>query len=151
REFAEAGLDSLKLQLFSEAPIYPALETAKLADSLSYLLEKGGAENAFVKQIMANLSPSARATELVTGTKLADVKYRQELAAGRTSAIASPDDPMIALARAVDPAARKVRKTYEEKVEEPLRQAYAKIAKARFAIEGENTYPDATFTLRLAF
>ena len=35
REYAEAGLDSLKLQLFSEAPIYPDLETVKLADSLS--------------------------------------------------------------------------------------------------------------------
>jgi hypothetical protein len=44
-----------------------------------------------------------------------------------------------------------VRKTYEDKVEEPLRQAYAKIAKARFVIEGESTYPDATFTLRLAY
>ena len=30
-------------------------------------------------------------------------------------------------------------------------QAYAKIAKAKFAVEGTNTYPDATFTLRLAF
>ena len=55
------------------------------------------------------------------------------------------------LARTVDGPARKVRKTYEDKVEEPLRQAYAKVAKARFAIEGDNTYPDATFTLRLAF
>ncbi len=53
REYAEAGLDSLKLQLFSEAPIYPDLETVKLTDSLGYLLERAGAENAFVKQIMA--------------------------------------------------------------------------------------------------
>jgi hypothetical protein len=44
-----------------------------------------------------------------------------------------------------------VRKTYDDRVEEPLRQAYAKIAKAKFAIEGTDTYPDATFTLRLAF
>ncbi len=58
---------------------------------------------------------------------------------------------MIVLARTVDPKAREVRKTYEEKVEEPLRQAYAKIAQAKFAIEGTSTYPDATFTLRLAF
>ncbi|HEY5313876.1 MAG TPA: S46 family peptidase, partial [Pirellulales bacterium] len=43
------------------------------------------------------------------------------------------------------------RKIYDEKIEEPMRQAYAKIAHARFAIEGQNTYPDATFTLRLAF
>ena len=32
-----------------------------------------------------------------------------------------------------------------------MQQAYAKLAKARFALEGTNVYPDATFTLRLAF
>jgi hypothetical protein len=58
---------------------------------------------------------------------------------------------MIQLARLIDPPAREVRKTYEEKVDEPLKQAYAKIASAKFAIEGATTYPDATFTLRLAF
>jgi hypothetical protein len=151
REYAEAGLDSLKQQLFSEAPIYPALETAKLGDSLSYLMERAGAENPFVKQILADMPPGGRATQLISGTKLADVKFRRQLADGGSSAIESSDDPLIALARTVDGPARKVRKTYEDKVEEPLRQAYAKIAKARFAIEGDNTYPDATFTLRLAF
>ena len=34
-----------------------------------------------------------------------------------------------------------VRKTYEEQVEEPLRQAYAKIANARFALYGTGIYP----------
>jgi len=150
REYAEAGLDSLKQQLFSEAPIYNDLEIVKLTDSLSYLLEKAGGED-YAKQIMADMSPVARATLLVSGTKLADVAYRKKLAEGGRAAIESCDDPMIALARSIDPAARSVRKTYEDSVEEPLRQAYAKIAKARFAIEGESTYPDATFTLRLAF
>jgi hypothetical protein len=150
REYAEAGLDSLKQQLFSEAPIYNDLEIVKLTDSLSYLLEKAGDED-YAKRIMANMSPVARATQLVSGTKLADVAYRKKLADGGRAAIESCDDPMIALARTIDPAARAVRKTYEDSVEEPLRQAYAKIAKSRFAIEGESTYPDATFTLRLAF
>ena len=151
REYAEAGLDSLKQHLFSEAPVYPDLETVKLTDSLGYLLERAGAENPFVKQIMADMSPSARAAQLVAGTKLADVKVRKQLAEGGKRAIESSDDPMIALARTVDGPARKVRKTYEDKVEEPLRQAYAKVAQARFAIEGDTTYPDATFTLRLAY
>src|SRR5207237_376228 len=31
------------------------------------------------------------------------------------------------------------------------RQAYAEIAKARFAVEGTSSYPDATFTLRLSY
>ena len=41
---------------------------------------------------------------------------------------------MIHLARLVDGPPRKVRRTTEEQVDEPLRQAYAKIAKARFAV-----------------
>jgi hypothetical protein len=151
REYAEAGLDSLKQQLFSEAPIYPDLETVKLADSLGYMLERAGANDSLARQVLSGNSPQQRAADLVNGTKLADVKFRKQLAAAGKSAIETSDDPMIALARMVDGPARKVRKNYEDKVEEPLRQAYAKIAKARFAIEGDNTYPDATFTLRLAF
>ena len=58
---------------------------------------------------------------------------------------------MIALAKLVDPPARRVRQTYEQQVDEVQRQAYGKIANARFAIYGTTIYPDATFTLRLAF
>ncbi len=155
REYAEAGLDSLKQQLFSEAPIYPALETSKFADSLSYLLEQSAGQNEadrdFALQLLANMSPADRAAQLVNGSKLADVEVRKKLAEGGTGAIAASDDPMIVLARTIDPKARAVRKQYEEQVEEPLRQAYAKIAQAKFAVEGTSTYPDATFTLRLAF
>jgi hypothetical protein len=43
-----------------------------------------------------------------------------------------------------------VRKTHDAQ-EEIKKQAYADIAKARFAIEGTNGYPDATFTLRLSY
>jgi hypothetical protein len=51
----------------------------------------------------------------------------------------------------VDPHARAIRKVAETEIEEPKRQAYASLAKVRFALDGTNTYPDATFTLRLAF
>ena len=42
REYSEAGLDSLKLQLFSDAPIYDDLETVQLADSLGMMAEMHG-------------------------------------------------------------------------------------------------------------
>src|SRR5207302_4498973 len=59
-------------------------------------------------------------------------------------------DPMIDLARAIDSTARTAKKTFETQ-EEIKHQAYAEIAKARFAIEGTSNYPDATFTLRLSY
>jgi hypothetical protein len=151
REFRESNQESLEQQLFSEAPIYDDLETAKLADSLSMFMELAGAENEWVRKTLQGRSPQARADELVRGSRLKDVAFRKELAKGGRSAIDGSNDPMILLARLIDPPARAVRKTYEEKVDEPMKQAYGKIAKARFAIEGTDTYPDATFTLRLAF
>jgi hypothetical protein len=151
REYGEAGLDSLKQQLFSEAPIYPDLEIVKLSDSLGMLMEIEGADDPLVKQILAGRSPRERAAELVTGSKLADVALRKKLAEGGPAAIESSRDPMLELARLVDGPARKVRRIQEEQVEEPQRQAYGKIAQARFAIYGDSVYPDATFTLRLAY
>ena len=150
REYAEAGLESLEQELYSEAPIYADLETVKLADSLSFCLELLGGDNPLAREILAGKSPRERAADLVAGSKLADVKVRREIAAGGKQAIESSDDALIQLARLVDGPSRAVRKKYEEKVDEPLRQAYGKIAKARFAVDGESTYPDATFTLRLA-
>src|SRR3954451_22876749 len=58
---------------------------------------------------------------------------------------------MIQLARLVDPRARELRTQFEQQYDEPQKQAYAKVASARFAVLGSTTYPDATFTLRLAF
>ena len=151
REFSEANLEPLKLQLFSEAPIYDDLETVKLADSLGLMMEVMGADSDLVKKVMAGKSPRDRAAELVHGTKLKDVAVRKQLADGGMKAIDASNDPMIELAKLIDAPARRVRQTFEQQVDEPQRQAYGKIANARFAVYGSSIYPDATFTLRLAF
>jgi hypothetical protein len=151
REFRESALPLLKQQLFSEAPIYEDLETHKLADSLALFAEMAGGEDKLVQQVLAGKAPSARAADLVRGTKLRDVAARKALFDGGKAAIEASDDPMIRLARLIDPAAREARKRWEEGVEEPQQQAYAKISRAIFALRGKDQYPDATFTLRLAF
>lgn len=150
-EYTDSARESLEQDLFSEAPIYSDLETVTLGDSLSLLMEARGADDELVKKVLGGKSPKERAAELVAGSKLADVATRKKLAEGGKKAIDASNDPMIALAKLVDPAARAVRKKIEEEVDEPQRQAYAKITNAKFAISGTSVYPDATFTLRLAF
>ena len=59
-------------------------------------------------------------------------------------------DPLIQLAKIINPEVRRIR-SITDQLDEQDKQAYAKIAEARFAIEGTSSYPDATFTLRLAF
>ena len=149
--FSDASRSSLELDLYSAAPIYEDLELAKLTDSLGYLAEKMGSDHPLVRKVLAGRGPAARAAELIEGSKLKDVTERKRLAAGGRNAIEQSQDPLIKLARLVDPQSRSVRKRFEEQVVEVERQAYSQIASALFEIEGPNRYPDATFTLRLAF
>src|SRR5207244_4227502 len=104
-----------------------------------------------VRKVLAGKSPQARAAELVNGSKLADVPLRQKLYEGGKAAVDTSDDPMIQLARLVDEPARRVRKLIETEVEEVKRQSHAQIAKAKYALDGDSVYPDATFTLRLSY
>ncbi len=149
-EFRDSSLPSLELRLFSEEPIYDDVEIATLTDSLTDLAGEFGSNDPTVRQVLAGKSPAARAAELVLGTKLKDVTVRHKLYEGGADAQKTFIDPMLDLARAIDPLARALRKQYEEQ-DEIQQQAYAQISNARFALEGTNTYPDATFTLRLSY
>ena len=148
-EFRDSNRDSLELDLFSSAPVYDDVEQATLTDSLTDMATHFGADDALVQRVLAGKSPSERAAELVKGTKLKDVAVRKQLYEGGAAAVNTANDPMIALAQLVDGPGRDARKIFEAQ-DETKQQAYAEIAKARFALEGTNTYPDATFTLRLS-
>jgi hypothetical protein len=115
------------------------------------MAEIGGIEGDIAKQIMNGKGPAGRAVDLVNRSKLFDPAERKKLADGGVKAIEASTDPMIALARLVDPESRRLRKKFEDEVEEVERQAYARIAAARFKVYGKSVAPDATFTLRLAF
>lgn len=151
REYRDSALESLKFQLFSPAPLHPELERAKLANSLTFLAENLGGSHPLTVKAFGERSPSARATELIDGCKLADPAERRRLADGGLKAIEESGDPLIRFARLVDDDARALRKRFEDQVEEVERQANADIARTRFAVHGDGIAPDATFTLRLAF
>ena len=150
REFGQAGLESLEFRLFSEEPIYEDLEELKLENSLTWLVTQLGYSNPLVQKVLADKSPRERAAELVRGTKVQDVSVRKQLYTGGEAAVRAAKDPMIELARLIDPEARAVRKILESETE-AKQQAHARIGKARFAVQGTSGYPDATFTLRLAY
>lgn len=149
-QFADAGRESLLQQLYSEAPIYTDLEQVLLTDSIAKTLEQRGFDDSLCQEILAGKSPDERAAELIGGTELLSVEIRKKIAAGGIEAINNSHDPMIKLAKIVNPEVRRIR-TLTDHLDEQDKQAYAKIAEARFAVEGTSSYPDATFTLRLAF
>ncbi|MFM9098273.1 MAG: S46 family peptidase [Phycisphaerales bacterium] len=141
-EFADANRQTLESRLYSPAPIYPQLEIERMASMLSGLAEERGLDDRLVAKVLAGKSPRARATELVRGTKLADVAARRA---------PDPADPMMAFMASIDPEARAARKAWEDEVDAPQELGYGKIAAARFAAFGDSVYPDATFTLRMSY
>jgi hypothetical protein len=150
-EYSDARKAAIERQMASEAPIHPGAEQAKLAASLAMMVEYVGADHALVKQVLAGKTPAARAAELIAGTRMGDPGTRKRLLAGGKAAIDASADSMIRLARLVDARSRELRTRYDNEVLAVERDAYAKIAQAVFAAEGDAAYPDATFTLRLSY
>ena len=150
-EFQEAKLPAVTQSLFSSAPIDDDFEIFKLTWSLTKLRENLGADHPFTRKVLGQESPAEMASRLVKGTKLKEVSVRKQLWEGGKAAVDASSDPMIQLARLVDPDARSVRKMYEDEIESVTKRSGETIAQARFALEGTSSYPDATFTLRLSF
>ena len=150
REFGDSGKASLELSLFSEKPIHTDLEILTLTDSLTFLASQFGSSDSLVQRVLSGKSPRARAAELINTTKVRDVAFRKWLYEGGASVVSAAKDPMIELARLMDEEARALRKVFEEQTE-AKQQAHAAISRARNALLGTTGYPDATFTLRLAF
>jgi hypothetical protein len=152
REYSEASKASLELNLFSPQPIYTDFEILMLTDSLTYLATTFGGDDVLVQKVLAGKSPHERAVDLINSTKVRDVVFRKKLYEGGASAVSAANDPMIELARLIDPEARAVRKIVDEQ-NETRQQAHGAIARAANALlgTGGSRYPDATGTLRLSF
>lgn len=149
--FHDSQLDSLKHRLFSPAPIYPEMEIARMTSALEAGQKELGPDDAWLKAVLNGQTPKDAANQLVNGTKLADPAVRKALVDGGQAAVDASTDPMIAMARRIDPIRREQIKWFEDNVQSVDERAGEMLGKARFAVYGKNTYPDATFTLRLSY
>ncbi|MGI9068205.1 MAG: S46 family peptidase [Pyrinomonadaceae bacterium] len=150
-EFRDSKLESLKFGLFSPAPIYPDMEEAILASWLADAEQTLGKDDPFVRAALQGSTPAAVAKTVVSQTKLGDVATRKALFEGGAAAIKNSDDPLIALARRVEPVIRELRAWNEQKIQNLDAVAGQKIAAARFAVYGKNVSPDATGSLRISY
>jgi len=149
--FHDSELESLKFRLLSPAPVYPKMEEVLLADGIQEALEELGPNDVFIQAVLNGRSPKEVAAEVLANTKMGDAAFRKALLEGGPAAVAASTDPLVVLAVKVDPISREVRKWYEDNVQSVETSAGEKIGKARFAVYGKTTYPDATFTLRLSY
>ncbi len=151
REYADSTLPKIEAAVLAQTPVYPEYEKLTMSFGFDKMREVLGPDDQIVRQLLSKESPETLATKLISETKLADASVRKSLWEGGTQAIQASTDPMIVLARSIDAEARALRKVYEDEIQAPVTAGQERIARARFAAFGTETYPDATFTLRLSY
>jgi hypothetical protein len=149
--YQESQLESLRFSLLSPAPVYPEMDRALLASWLEDGRAALGPDHPYIKLVLGGRQPADVAREVMAGTRLGDPAARKALVEGGRAAVDSSTDPLIMLARKLEPLVREQREWVETNVEGPLASASEKIGQARFAVYGKAVSPDATFTLRLSY
>jgi hypothetical protein len=150
-EYRDNRLESFKFGLLSPAPIYPDLEIASLTAWMNEAVNTLGRNDPFIKAALGDAEVSEVVGRAVRETKLIDVAFRKTLLDGGQAAVSASADPMIALARRVEPIVRELRAWNETNIANVESSAGERISKARFAVYGKSIAPDANFNLRIAY
>ena len=148
--FNDGFLERLEKSMLSGAPKKEKLEELKLANSLTLMKDVLGDSHPIVKAALAGKAPTERAAELLAGTRLDDLNFRQELIRQGLQGLDKSTDQMIVLARQVDAQALPLRQRYQKEVLAVEGEKYPRVGEALQVILGEDRYPDANFTLRLS-
>ena len=154
--FHDSQLESLRLRLFSPAPIYPEMEIARMTSALEAGVKELGPNDPWIKAVLDGRTPKDAANQMISGTKMGDAAFRKSLAEGGQAAVDASTDPLIAMARrmlarvarelqkgveppALDPASQRVRAAsvlldHGVKAEEWAREALGSLTTPVFSV-----------------
>lgn len=150
-EYADSRLPLVRRRALADTPSYPELDEVQLSWWLSKTREILTVDDPRVRALLGNEAPEALAARLARETRLGDPAVRQALWEGGLAAVEASDDPLIRFVLAMQPVSREARSAWEARVQAPTDRAMERLAQARFAVHGDEIYPDATGTPRLTF
>jgi hypothetical protein len=139
---------NIRAGLLREQPVDTALEVRAIAAHFRAAQAALGDPDPYVRAALAGRSPEQAARALVSGTKVGDAAFRKSLLEGGTAAVASSTDPLIVLARAVDPMNAELT-ARAARLNAVITANTGQIGRALFETYGTSLPPDATFTLRI--
>jgi hypothetical protein len=153
RDPAYRDLAAVEKRLLATDPINKPADIETLAASLAEM-NKFMPRNPIVVKALDGATPDQAAKALIEKTRVDNVEFRKQLYAGGKAAIDASTDPLVAALRAVEAEAARINLEYDKKIvplEAARRAAETNLAKARFAVEGLKSPPDANSTLRLTY
>jgi len=147
--YRTARLDAMRATLARNIPIDTAYERLALAARFRGAQGELPLNDPFLRLLLNGRTPDAAAAALVNGTRVGDPAFRQSLLQGGAAAIAASTDPMIVLARQIDPLNRRLQ-ARADSLNAIITSNIEKIGAAMFATYATALPPDATFTLRIS-
>ncbi|MEJ7811411.1 MAG: S46 family peptidase [Gemmatimonadaceae bacterium] len=148
-QYRGRGIETVKATVLSAAQFDPELEKLLLAAQLTAARKELPANDPFLQAVLGGRSPEVAAEALIAGTKLADVQARRALVEGGAAAVAASTDPLIIVARKIEPLGR-AQAAHVARLEAVASANAEKVGRAIYAAYGKTLPPDATFTLRIS-
>ena len=148
-QYRAATVGRLKGQLGANMPIDLEMEKRLLAMQLTRAQKALPANDPFLVAALGGRSPEVAAEVLVNGTTLNTLEARKALLDGGAAAVKASTDPMIVLARTLNPLATR-HAMRAQKLNTIISANVELVGQALYAAYGEALPPDATFTLRIS-
>jgi len=150
-QYTEGRIADIEREIKSTGPVYAELERVRMVASLTRMRDMLGNDDPVVRQVLGKRSPEELVADMIAHTRMGDANTRVALWQGGQAEVRASDDPFIQLALKVDQESRQLRSRYEREVDAVTQKNNELIAKARFAFQGNDSYPDGTLTLRLSY
>ena len=148
-EYRGEAIERMKRQISAAAPVDTQVEARLLAAQLAAAKRALPASDPFLQAVLAGRTPEAAARALIGGTTVNDPAARKALLDGGAAAVAASSDPLIVVARKIDPLQR-ILSTRARRLNALIASEAEKLGQAIFAAYGTSLPPDATFTLRIS-
>jgi hypothetical protein len=144
-------LDRMRAQVLAQTPLDTAFERLALAATFVAWKEALPSNDVILKAALGygNGDPEAAAARIVAQTTLFDAAARGALLQGGTAAVNRSTDPLIVLARQLEPVSRRVAMRAAQ-LDAVVSANAEKLGRAIFEAYGTTLPPDATFTLRIS-
>jgi len=143
------ALERVRTALTEDAPVDAEMEKLLIAAQLRAAQRELPPNDPFLQAALGGRSPEVAAERLVNETALATAAGRKPLLEGGAAAVAASSDPLIVLARAIDPLSRVVT-VRATRLNDVISANAERVGQAIFAAYGKALPPDATFTLRIS-
>lgn len=146
-----ANSERLRQMVLASTPLDTAFERMALGATFADWKEGLPANDAALRTALAygNGDPARAAAAIVSQTRLVDPAARAALLQGGPSAVRASKDPLIAIARVIEPENRKLGVRLAQ-LDASIASNAEKIGQAIYAAYGTALPPDATFTLRIS-